>query len=88
VNLDFLDGQCRRCDQPLAPVVSALRVTPAPCSCVEGGIPEIVDGQCAGAIGVSGVFTSTPAIADAGLKALDGSGLVTAPTGGPGINAG
>jgi LmbE family N-acetylglucosaminyl deacetylase len=30
INLDFLDGQYRRCDQPLAPVLRALRAALAP----------------------------------------------------------
>ena len=39
---------------------------------LEGGIPIIVDGQCAGAIGVAGVLPQLDAaIADAGLKSLD-----------------
>ncbi len=38
---------------------------------LEGGIPIIVDGQCAGAIGVAGVLPQLDAaIADAGLKSL------------------
>ena len=39
---------------------------------LEGGIPVIVDDQCAGGIGVSGVLPELDAaIAEAGLKALD-----------------
>lgn len=39
---------------------------------IEGGIPVIVDGRCAGAIGVSGVLPHLDAaIAEAGLRALD-----------------
>jgi len=42
---------------------------------LEGGIPVIVDHQCVGAIGVAGVLPHLDAaIADAGLKAFDGSG--------------
>lgn len=49
---------------------------------IEGGIPVIVDGQCAGAIGMSGVLPNLDAaIADAGLKALDRAALA-APTAG------
>jgi len=49
---------------------------------VEGGIPVIVDGQCAGAIGVAGVLPQLDAaIAEAGLAALDRAGL-TVPTAG------
>jgi len=41
---------------------------------IEGGIPVIVDGQCAGAIGVAGVLPELDAtIANAGLRALDDS---------------
>ena len=47
---------------------------------VEGGIPVIVDGQCVGAIGVSGVLPHLDAtIADAGLKALDHARLTAIP---------
>ena len=54
---------------------------------VEGGIPVIVDGQCAGAIGVSGVLPHLDAaIADAGLKALDRYPSAAAPASGPGKN--
>jgi glc operon protein GlcG len=39
---------------------------------LEGGIPVIVDDQCAGGIGVSGVLPELDAaIAEVGLKALD-----------------
>ncbi len=48
---------------------------------VEGGIPVIVNGQCVGAIGVSGVAPHLDtAIADAGLKALEHPGATGAPT--------
>lgn len=54
---------------------------------VEGGIPVIVDGQCAGAIGVSGVLPHLDAaIADAGLKALDHFPSAAAPASGSGRN--
>jgi glc operon protein GlcG len=49
---------------------------------VEGGIPVIVDGRCAGAIGVAGALPELDAmIADAGLQAFH-SDLAVAPTGG------
>ena len=39
---------------------------------IEGGIPVIADGHCAGAIGVAGALPEyDAAIADAGLKGLD-----------------
>ena len=48
---------------------------------IEGGIPVIVDGQCAGAIGVAGVLPELDAaIAKAGLAALDHADS-TAPVG-------
>ena len=44
----------------------------APSTPSREGIPIIVDGQCAGAIGVAGVLPQLDAaIADAGLKSLD-----------------
>ena len=40
---------------------------------LEGGVPIMVDGQCAGAVGVSGVKSSEDAqIARAGIAALLG----------------
>ncbi len=46
---------------------------------VEGGLPVIVDGQCAGAIGVAGVLPELDAaIAEAGLAALDHAGSTAA----------
>ena len=54
---------------------------------LEGGIPVIVDGQCAGAIGVAGVLPKLDAtIAEAGLKALDRT-RSAAPTAGAGSGA-
>ena len=67
---------------------------------LEGGIPVIVDGQCAGAIGVSGVLPELDAaIAEAGLTALghttsqaapvpgaDGAATRSAPEGDPARN--
>ena len=54
---------------------------------IEGGIPVIIDGQCGGAIGVSGVPPELDAaIAKAGLKALDRT-LPAAPTAGAGSGA-
>jgi glc operon protein GlcG len=48
---------------------------------IEGGIPVIVDGQSAGAVGVAGVLPELDAaIARAGLAALDHAGS-TAPVG-------
>ena len=48
---------------------------------LEGGIPVIVDGQCAGAIGVSGALLEPDAaIADAGLVALGRTPSAAAPT--------
>lgn len=42
---------------------------------LEGGVPVMVDGQCAGAVGVSGVKSSEDVqIARAGLAALAGAG--------------
>lgn len=39
---------------------------------IEGGIPVLVDGRCAGAIGVAGALPHLDAsIAEAGLRALD-----------------
>ena len=53
---------------------------------VEGGIPVIVDGQCAGAIGVAGALPELDAaIADAGLRALDRTTPAAAPTAGAGV---
>jgi glc operon protein GlcG len=50
---------------------------------LEGGIPVMIDGRCAGAIGVAGVLPHLDAaIADAGLKALDDSDLATLAAGG------
>ena len=50
---------------------------------LEGGIPIIVDGQCAGAMGVAGVLPELDAtIADAGLKALDRATSPATPMGG------
>ena len=47
---------------------SVLRLPVTP---IEGGLPVLVDGQCAGAIGVSGVLPQDDAaIAAAGLQAL------------------
>lgn len=52
---------------------------------VEGGIPILVDGQCAGAIGVAGVLPKLDAaIADAGLKALHQTASTAEPTAGAG----
>ncbi len=46
---------------------------------VEGGVPVIVDGQCAGAIGVAGGLPELDAaIAEAGLAALDHAGSTAA----------
>jgi uncharacterized protein GlcG (DUF336 family) len=54
---------------------------------IEGGIPVIIDGQCGGAIGVSGVPPELDAaIAEAGLKALDRT-LPAAPTADAGSGA-
>jgi glc operon protein GlcG len=48
---------------------------------IEGGLPAMVDGQCVGAVGVSGVLPHLDAaIAAAGLKALAGAGLEAAGT--------
>ncbi len=47
---------------------------------LEGGIPIIVNGQCAGAIGVAGVLPELDAaIADAGLKSVDRATSPAAP---------
>ena len=52
---------------------------------VEGGIPILVEGQCAGAIGVAGVLPKLDAaIADAGLKALHRTASTAEPTAGAG----
>ena len=52
---------------------------------LEGGIPVIVDGQCAGAIGVAGVLPELDAaIADAGLKSLGRATSRAAPMAGAG----
>ena len=48
---------------------------------LEGGLPILVDGQCAGAIGIAGVLPDLDAaIAKAGLAALDHAGS-TVPAG-------
>ena len=55
---------------------------------IEGGIPVIIDGQCAGAIGVAGVLPELDAaVAEAGLKALDRTRSAAAPTAGAGSGA-
>jgi len=53
---------------------------------VEGGIPVIADGQCAGAIGVAGALPKLDAaIAEAGLTALDPTTSTAAPAPGDGV---
>ena len=70
-------------EEPLnAGRVSMLKMPVYP---LEGGIPVIVDGQCAGAIGVAGVLPELDAaIADAGLKSLDRATPRAAPMAGAG----
>ena len=46
---------------------------PGVAALLEGGVPVVVDGQCVGAVGVSGVKSSEDAqIAKAGIAALVG----------------